>query len=230
MKVYVGFDPREAVAYEVAVSSLLRHSSIPLEVIPLRAERLMSHGLLERPTDHRAGIYDIISNAPCATQFAISRFFVPHLSQTGFALFMDCDMVVLADVAELFALADPKYAVQVVKHAYSPVGVQKMDGVVQTRYSRKNWSSLILWNCDHSANLRLTIHDVNHRRGIELHQFYWLDEKDIGDLPAAWNWLVGEQPTPDVPKIAHFTNGGPFLPDWQPHQHDDIWLAAKEAV
>jgi hypothetical protein len=230
VKVFIGYDPREHVAYEVAVHSLRRRSSVPLEVVPLRANVLASQGLLQRPTDTRGGIYDLTSNAPCATEFAASRFLVPHLAQTGFALFIDCDMVVMADVAELFTLADERKAVQVVKHKHKPLASVKMDGVPQTRYTRKNWSSVILWNCDHPANLRLTVHDVNHRRGLDLHQFYWLHDSEIGDIPAEWNWLVNEQPKPDTPKIAHFTNGGPFLPNWAAREHDDIWVEAYESM
>ena len=180
-------------------------------------------GLLRRPMDMRDGVYDLISNAPCSTEFAISRFLVPHLSQSGYALFCDCDMVFLSDVAELLKHADPHFAVQVVKHNHVPKSDTKMDGAKQTSYVRKNWSSLILWNCDHPANLRLSLADVNQRRGIELHQFYWLHDSEIGSLPAEWNWLVGEHEKPSRPRIAHFTNGGPFLHNWEPREHDHIW-------
>ncbi len=230
LRVYIGFDPTEERAYKVAASSLFRRASQSVAVVPLVAERLAATGLLRRPTDTRGGIYDLISNAPAATEFAISRFLVPHLAQTGFAAFCDCDMVFLGDIAELFALADPRYAVQVVKHQHVPTSETKMVGAKQTAYARKNWSSLMLWNCDHPANRRLSLADVNTRRGLELHQFYWLHDIEIGELPAGFNWLVNEAEKPADVKVAHFTNGGPWLPGWQPKPHDELWLAEEAAV
>lgn len=235
MKVYIGHDPREDVAYRVAEASLRRRASGPVQVTPLRAEHLAAVGMLQRPTDARAdgdrpARYDLISNAPMSTEFAISRFVVPHLAQTGFALFVDADVLFLADVAELFALADPMKAVQVVKHDHRPMTGVKMDGQTQTAYPRKNWSSVMLWNCDHPANRRLSLHDVNHRRGLELHGFYWLHDAEIGELPPEWNWLVGEQPRPDVPKIAHFTNGTPNMQGREKSPHADIWWAVHDTL
>jgi lipopolysaccharide biosynthesis glycosyltransferase len=226
VKVYLGYEPREQRAYDVAHSSLRYHRTFPLTVEPLDSVALAAKGLLWRPTDERSGIYDLVSNAPCSTHFAVSRFLVPILAQTGFAVFTDCDVVFMADIKELFDLADESKAVQVVKHKHVPTLTVKMDGAVQLPYTRKNWSSVMLWNCDHPANRRLSLHDVNTRRGLDLHQFYWLHDNEIGDLPVEWNWLVGEQPQPPRPKIAHFTNGGPFLKGWESKPHDDIWLEA----
>lgn len=225
MKVYIGHDPREQAAYETAVRSLHRVTPTA-QVTPLKADRLAACGLLRRIVDHRGGLYDLPSNAPCATEFAASRFLVPHLAQTGWALFADCDVVFLADIAELFALADPDKAVMVVQHRPLDDEGWKMDGALQVRYPRKNWSSVILWNCDHPANLRLSLQDVNERPGRDLHRFYWLADSEIGALPAEWNWLVGVQPKPDEPKIAHFTLGGPWFPSWQGGEHDDLWMRA----
>lgn len=223
-KVYIGYDSRESAAYEVAESSLRKRASVPVDVTPLCADRLAAGGLLRRPQDRRGVIYDIPSNAPCSTDFAISRFLVPHLAQTGWALFVDCDVVFLADVAELFALADPTKAVMVVKHAPLKASGTKMDGQAQIAYSRKNWSSVVLWNVEHPANRRLSLQDVNERPGRDLHALYWLNDSEIGELPGEWNWLVNVQPKPDCPKIAHFTEGGPFTPGWRGAEHDDLWL------
>lgn len=229
MRVYVGHDPREQEAYRVAVTSLRRHSTSEVSITPLSDTRLRDQGLLWRAVDTRDGIYDLASNAPQATEFAVSRFLLPFLAQTGAALFIDCDMLFLADVSELFAAFDPRYAVQVVKHDHRPMRGAKMDGAVQTRYPRKNWSSVMLWNCDHPANRRLSLHDVNTRPGRDLHAFYWLADSEIGDLPPEWNWLVGERPRPERVKLAHFTNGGPWFPNWEPREHDDLWTeAARE--
>jgi lipopolysaccharide biosynthesis glycosyltransferase len=220
MRVYIGYDERERQAYRVAWHSLARRSGI--EATPLDIRKLESSGLLRRPTDRRGGIYDLPSNAPCSTDFAISRFLVPLLAQSGWALFTDCDVVFLADARELKQLCDDRYAVMVVKHDQKGGGT-KMDGQAQLSYPRKNWSSVMLINCDHPANKRLSLDDVNHRRGFDLHQFYWLNDSEIGELPPEWNWLVGVQPMPADPKIAHFTLGGPFTTDWRGGPYDEIW-------
>lgn len=228
MKVFVGHEPREQAAYDVAVNSMLWRASGPVDVTPLNRDRLERCGLLRRPTDLRGSMYDLTSNARCATGFAISRFLTPILAQTGWALFIDCDVVFLDDVADLFALADPSKAVQVVKHDAEHKTQWKMDNQRQTSYERKNWSSVMLFNCDHAGNRRLTLEGVNHSRGIDLHQFSWLHDSEIGDLPPEWNWLVGVQPKPAVPRLAHFTLGGPFLPGWEPKEHDEIWTAERD--
>lgn len=223
MKIYLGWDSREPEAYRVAESSLRRRATIPADVTPLKLEHLASCGLLRRPTDTRGHRYDLPSNAPASTEFAISRFLVPIIAQSGWALFADCDVVFLGDIAELLQLADPRYAVMCVKHDWLPHTNLKMDGQTQIPYPRKNWSSVMLWNCDHPANRRLSLVDVQERRGFDLHQFYWLNDIEIGSLPAEWNWLVNVEPQPADPKIAHFTLGGPFTPGWPGATHDDIW-------
>ncbi|MDP2141276.1 MAG: hypothetical protein Q8L20_10740 [Gammaproteobacteria bacterium] len=132
-------------------------------------------------------------------------------------------------MADLFALADPDKAVMVVKHQQPETEKTKMDGQEQTFYPRKNWSSVMLWNCDHPANHRLSLQDVNERPGRDLHRFYWLNDSEIGELPAEFNWLVNVQPKPVTPKIAHFTLGGPFTPGWKPQEHDELWLEAANS-
>lgn len=225
MKIYIGHDPREQLAYDVAVGSLRRRATQPLTVVPLKSDKLRMSGLLRRTIDARGGAqYDLISQAPQSTDFAASRFLVPLLAQQGFALFVDCDVVFLEDVAKLFALADVSKAVQVVKCKHEHGDNFKMDGAEQTYYRRKNWSSVILWNCDHPANRRLTLDAVNNWPGRELHGFCWLSDVEIGELPASWNWLVGVQPIPASPCLAHFTLGGPWLPNWTSRPYDNLWL------
>ena len=228
MKVFVGHEPREQAAYDVAVNSMLWRASGPVDVTPLNRDRLERCGLLRRPTDLRGSMYDLTSNARCATGFAISRFLTPILAQTGWALFIDCDVVFLDDVADLFALADPSKAVQVVKHDAEHKTQWKMDNQRQTSYERKNWSSVMLFNCDHPANMGLTLEQINKRPGRDLHRFCWLDDSQIGALPAGWNWLVGVQPEPKLPKIAHYTLGGPWITNWTAKPYDDLWLSAAE--
>lgn len=229
LRVFIGYDPAEAEAYRVAEASLRRRARIPVDVTPLDAQRLAASGLLRRPTDARGGLYDLHSRAPMATEFAISRFMVPMLAQSGLALFVDCDVVFLDDVAELLALADSTKAVQVVKHAPTATGPTKMVGKEQTDYPFKWWSSVMLFNCDHRGNRRLSLDAINHRPGRDLHAFYWLADSEIGDLPAGWNWLVGVQPRPESLRLAHMTLGGPWLPNWTPTVHDEIWLSEAHA-
>lgn len=225
MRVYIGYDPAEDEAYRVAASSLYETSGLIAE--PLVSERLSAVGLLNRPVDTRGQMYDIPSNAPCSTEFAISRFMVPILCQSGYALFVDCDVVFLGDVHDLMDYADPRHAVTVVKHQHLGSEGHKMGGMAQTKYPRKNWSSVMLFNCDHPANRRLSVHDVNTRPGRDLHGLYWLNDAEIGGLPQQWNWLVNVQPKPHRPKIAHFTLGGPWIDGWPGAEHDDIWSAAR---
>lgn len=224
LEVFIGWDSREEAACRVAERTLWQRSTL----MPrwLRLDRLVASGLFWRLSDRRGGVYDLISNAPNSTDFAISRFLVPILCHSGWALFTDADVVFMRDVHQLLELADDRYAVMVVKHQHKPSTTEKMDGRVQLPYARKNWSSVMLWNCSHPANLRLTLHDVNTRTGLALHQLYWLNDSEIGELPREWNWLVGEQEKPDDIAIAHFTLGCPALEGWVPREHDEIWLQA----
>lgn len=223
LKVYIGWDNREEEAYRVAANSITRRASIPTSITPLNAQRLYDNGIVRRPTDTRGGRYDILSNAPASTEFAITRFATPFLAQSGWALFADCDIVCLADIAELLYLTDPKYAVMCVKHNFDNLTGKKMDGQVQVSYPRKLWSSVMLFNCDHPANKRLSLNDINERPGRDLHALYWLADSEIGELPAEWNWLLGLQPKPRVPKIAHLTLGTPNLPGVVDHPDHVIW-------
>lgn len=213
----MGYDAAEAEAYSVAARSL---EAFGIDPEPLDAERLRATGLLTRLVDDRGQKYDLSSNAPCSTDFATSRFLVPLLCQSGWALFTDCDVVFLADPRDM--PRDSSRAVMVVKHEHRGRGT-KMGGMAQTAYRRKNWSSVMLFNCDHPANRRLSLRDVNERPGRDLHAFYWLHDSEIGELPMDWNWLVNVQPKPLAPKIAHFTLGGPWIEGWTPAPHDELW-------
>lgn len=234
LKIYMGWDSRETVAYDVARRSIMRQTSLPKAtfVRPLELRHLTAPGgkfpLLTRPIEKTEDgkLWDPISGAPMATEFAVSRFCVPFLQQKGWALFVDCDIVCLEDIAKLFALADPKYAVQCVQHnlAPAPEGATKMDGQPQTNYSRKNWSSVVLWNCAHPANKELTLEKLNTWPGRDLHAFKWLPDELIGALPPEWNHLVGIDSPRRKPAIAHFTLGGPWLPNWEPRPGDELWL------
>lgn len=234
MRVIIGYDENEAEAARVAAKTLREVTNGEVKPDFLHSTKLRAQGLLTRLEDTRNGLqgnsprrYDLASNAPCATEFANSRFLTPLIVPGGLALFVDCDVVFLRDPREMLAeVGGLRAAVAVVKHDYHPKGRAKMDGALQTQYSRKNWSSVMLFNCDHPANRRLSLWDVNNRPGRDLHQFYWLHPNEITGLSPCWNWLVGEQPRPARCGIAHFTLGGPFTPGWQGAEHDEVWTEA----
>ena len=221
MKVYVGFDSSEPEAYRVTTESLLACSGMRAEKLCMA--QLRDRGLWHRVADSRGGqMFDFNSGAHCSTEFAISRFLVPILCQQGWALFVDSDVIFLADPRELLKEADSSKAVMCVQHQHNAKGL-KMVNKIQQPYPRKNWSSVMLFNCDHPANRRLTLDDVNRRPGRDLHAFYWLSDNEIGKLQPEWNWLVNVMEKPKNPKIAHFTNGGPWLENWAGADHDELW-------
>jgi hypothetical protein len=222
--IWIGFDPREVDAYAVARSSIHRHTVAPIPVRPVALAPLRAAGLYRRPTEIRDGrLWDAISEAPMATEFACSRFLVPRLAGGGWALFMDCDMLIRTNLSRLFSLADPSKAVMVVKHHHEPPEGEKMDGQVQTRYARKNWSSVMLFNCDHPANQALTVDLVNEVPGRDLHRFCWLDDDLIGELPPSWNWLAFHSSTEIDPDIVHFTEGVPSMAGYEDQPFADEW-------
>jgi hypothetical protein len=217
LRVFVGWDSREDIAYQVCRHSLLRHASMPISITPLRQTDLRAQGLYGRPADPLA-----------ATEFTYTRFLVPHLAgYRGWALYCDCDFLWLADIAALFALADERYGAMCVHHDHRPPEAMKMDGKTQTLYPRKNWSSLILYNCDHPATRALTPDVVNRETGAYLHRFQWLADVEIGALPETWNWLEGwcAKPASDHPNVIHYTRGGPWFETWRDVDYADLWLS-----
>jgi lipopolysaccharide biosynthesis glycosyltransferase len=231
LKVYIGYDSRETEAYAVAVDSLLSHASAPVSVTALNIRQLSHNRLMRRPVCMKDGrMWDIVSGAAQSTEFAISRFLTPLLAQEGMALFVDCDIVFMRDIYDLIReVRSEAKAVHVVKHQYRPVSSEKMDGQAQVEYPRKNWSSVMLFDCDHPSTRRLNVDLINTLPGRDLHRFCWLRDEEIGELDPGWNWLVGEQDRPSYLGIAHFTLGGPWLPNWKERAHDDIWIKAKQS-
>ncbi|KQK19255.1 protein CDI [Brachypodium distachyon] len=228
-RVFVGYDSREDIAYRVCRRSLLRRSSIPLEIIPIVQDELRSAGLYWRergPTE--------------STEFSFTRFLTPHLAgYRGWALFIDCDFLFVADVAELArmcAAANPRHAVLCVHHDYAPKEATKMDGAVQTLYPRKNWSSMVLFNCGHPKNrAALTPDEVSTRSGAHLHRFAWLDDDEVGEVPFVWNFLVGHNRVdPDdvagtTPRAIHYTSGGPWFERYKDCEFADLWIQERDA-
>jgi hypothetical protein len=208
--------------FAVCKFSIERRSSIPVAVTPIKLDDVRAKGLYTREGDPLA-----------STEFTYSRFLTPALAgYSGFVLYCDCDFLWLADIAELAALADPSKAVQCVQHDHRPPEATKMDGKAQSVYPRKNWSSLMLFNCDHPSVRALTPQVVNRETGAYLHRMRWARDADIGALPAQWNWLEGWSPLPgsDIPKVIHFTRGGPWYDEWRNVAFADLWLAERAAM
>jgi len=226
--VFIGWDESQIRAWTVAAWSLTNHSPshIPKK---LRLPLLQTKGIYTRPTERRgAGYWDVISEAPMSTGHAIARFLVPALcGYHGWALFTDGDVLFRDDIDRLFALADGSKAIQVVQHQHEPCATVKMIGQAQTVYARKNWSSVILFNCEHPANRALTVELVNTVPGRDLHRFCWLTDDLIGALPARWNVLIGEEQNED-PAICHFTLGVPDMSGYEYQPFADEWYAAAE--
>lgn len=226
--VWIGFDAREAAAFAVARRSAKRNVVRHVAVNGIVLDEMRQRGLYTRPTSRREGrLWDDISEAPMATEFAISRFLTPHLAGEGLALFMDCDMLIRGSLAPLFeyARAHPEFAVFCVQHDHQPPEGVKMDGQVQTRYARKNWSSVMLFNCAHPSNRKLTVEMINTVPGRDLHRFCWLEDHEIGALSPEWNYLVGHSHTDSFPAIVHFTDGIPSMPGYESVPYADEWRA-----
>lgn len=232
--IYIGWDAREAAAFMVARNSIKSRLTFPIHIRGLMLDDLRARGLYWRPTERRGSqLWDTISDAPCSTEFSISRFLVPHVAKGklrglhGWALFLDADMMALGNLVRLFETceADPCKAVFVVKHDHVPDEAEKMDGQIQTRYARKNWSSAMCFNLDHPANDALTPEFVNTAPGRDLHRFCWLADSEIGELAPEWNFLVGHSDPAIQPKIVHHTDGVPTMPGYESEPFADQWRA-----
>ncbi len=232
MRVFIGYDQAEDLACRVAAFSLLRRSSraISVEMLDLRDLRNANH--YRRPTETQGGkLFDVISDHPMSTSHALARFFIPKLDREDkWAIFMDGDMLVRTDIFDLDRIANPKYAVMVVKHDIEHEAGIKKSGDAQTHYKRKNWSSFILWNLRHPGHFRLKDCDLNQWPGLKLHQFGWLRSDEIGALPATWNHLVGVNPKNKKAKIVHFTLGMPSLPKYRHCEYAREWRAERRLL
>jgi lipopolysaccharide biosynthesis glycosyltransferase len=219
-KVFVGYDSREDIAWQVCRHSLLRHSSPDLAVIPIRQSAVRELGLYTRPQD-----------AGASTEFSLTRFLTPYLAaQSGWVAFCDCDFLFTTDVRQVFEGLDDQKALYCVQHDYTPHFQVKMDGKKQAVYPRKNWSSFMIFNCDHPDVKALTPEVVNSASPAYLHRFEWIsDESAIGALDLDWNFLEGEYPKPDMtPRVIHYTNGGPWFEEWQNCDYADLWTQERD--
>ena len=221
LKIFIGWDSREDIAYQIAKYSIEQLSSVPTEIIPLKQKALKKDGLYTRPVDRMA-----------STEFTFTRFLIPELTNfEGWALFIDCDFVALADVKLLFEQANNKYAIMCAQHDYTPKETVKMDGQVQHIYPRKNWSSMMLINCGHPSNRALTKDLVNNitKTGAYFHRFSWLEDDEIGELSHEWNWLVGwyKEPEDGSPKFLHYTEGGPWFDNYADCEYNHEWYKVE---
>lgn len=214
-QIFIGYDRRIPVAFTTLAHSITQHSSIPVGIVPLNLRNLGRY--FWRETDPNQ-----------STEFSFSRFLTPFLSGfQGWSLFMDNDIVFRDDIAKLWALRDDRYAVMCVKHDHRPTSDTKFLGEKQTSYQKKNWSSVMLFN---NARCRaLDPEFVNSATGLQLHQFKWLDSDDeIGEIPASWNYLAGYTQGVENPQAVHYTDGGPFYPDYEKTEYAGAWFDAFE--
>ena len=212
INVFIGYDSKEKVAFSVLAYSILRNSTKPVTITPIYLPNIRDDFVRER-------------NNLSSTEFSFSRFMVPHLmNYKGWAVFMDCDQLMLGDIADLWRMRDDKYAVQLCKHDYTPEEDKKFLGQIQTKYEKKNWSSFMLMNCNKCNEL--TPDYVNSATGLQLHQFKWLESDElIGDLPLEWNWLVDEPGYNTKSKVnnIHFTKGGPWFKEYANCSYSKTW-------
>ena len=218
IKVCIGYDPREAVAYHVLAHSILSRSSMPVAFVPIALSTLKDEMWRER-------------NPLQSTDFSFSRFLAPYLcGYEGWSIFMDSDVLCIDDIAKLWALRDDRYAVMCVQHDHRPKEETKFLGAVQTQYEKKNWSSVMLFN--NARCKALTLDYVNEASGLELHRFKWLSgDEEIGALPQGWNHLVGYSDTAfkDI-HMLHYTEGGPYFKDFKDTDYADLWFKEREAM
>jgi len=215
---YFGYDSHEDVTFEVAKYSVEKHSSVPIEVIPLKRPELQKRGIYTRTQDPKQ-----------STEFTYCRFFIPYMNNyKGWALFADDDFLWLGDIAELIDQCDDKYAIMCVQHDYKPTVGVKLAGRKQDAYPRKNWSSMVLYNCGHPANQGVELDMINKEPGSFLHRFSWIkDDALIGNIDYEWNFLVewytkyeGDR----KPKAIHYTEGGPWFPDYRGTDYAKEWF------
>lgn len=220
LRVFIGYDSREDIAYQVCRDSLIKNSSGLLSVRPIKQNELRYSGQYWRDPDMNA-----------STEFSLTRFLVPHLSHyMGWAIFVDCDFLYRGDIMEVMKYADQTKAVMCVKHNYVPQESTKMDGATQFIYPRKNWSSFMLFNCSHPDAQNLNLEAVNTEEPSWLHRMKWVKDENIGELPVTFNYLEGwhKKEDCDNPIAVHFTRGGPWFEQWQDVEYGDEWIKAAE--
>lgn len=207
--IFIGYDPREAIAYHVCANSIIRHASVPVAIVPLALNNFRDY--TETHTDG-------------SNQFIYSRFLVPYLmGYSGHAIFMDGDMILRGDIAELWALRQSDKDVQVVKHDYKTRMTEKYLGAKNEDYPRKNWSSVMIFNCSNFPTRKLTPEYIQKSTGAHLHRFAWTSDDRVGELPPEWNWLPDEYGANPNAKLLHYTLGTPCFHDFATTTMADEW-------
>ena len=216
-RVFIGYDSREAAAFSVLAHSIHARATMPVSIAPIMLSQL--NDAFTRPRDPLQ-----------STDFSFSRFLTPYLAgYQGWAMFADCDMVMLEDISELWALCDDRYAVMCVQHNHVPKEETKFLDEIQTKYAYKNWSSVMLFNC--AKCTALTPEYVNTATGLQLHQFKWLEgDHMIGELPSAWNHLVGYNEPRDDAALVHYTIGGPYFEEFQDCEYAQEWFEERDSM
>lgn len=213
MKIFIGYDPREAVVYHVCANSIIRHASQPPVITPLALTNMKFYS---------EGKIEIIEGYPPTNQFIFSRFLVPYLMDyKGWGLFIDGDMIVLDDIKGIFDLADENKAVMCVQHDYKTKYPIKYLNQINGDYPRKNWSSVMLFNCSHPDNGKLTPEFIEASTGKYLHRLQWTDA--IGELPIEWNWLADEYGENSNAKLVHYTAGAPCFHNFATTPMAALW-------
>lgn len=214
--IFIGYDPIEDAAAKMLCNSIRKRTQIDAPIIPIIRDELLAYNLCNRPIDPNG-----------STQFSITRFMVPHLmNYNGVGIFFDCDMLITRDIKEMFDLFDPAFAVQCTQHDYTPKSSNKMGGMPQTVYPRKNWSAVVMYNCDHPSTQKLTKEVVERETPKFLHRFEWLKDEEIGELPLEMNFLVEEQEIPYedyLPFNIHHTLGAPCFFENLNVDYADYW-------
>ena len=219
VKLFIGHDNKQSSICDACRLSVQDHSNIEIDTIHLNS--LQGKGLFWRP------------QAEGSTDFAFTRFLTPYLKGFyGYAIFCDSDFIWNSDPLELLDVVDQGKAVSVVKHNISQEQIKpfKMDGQKQSWYPRKNWSSLMVFNCDHPFTKRLTPQVVSESPAGYLHEFKWCDDKNIGSIPHTYNYLVGYYNDIEDPKAVHFTDGGPWHPGYENVEFADRFNFYKQKL
>jgi lipopolysaccharide biosynthesis glycosyltransferase len=207
--VFVGYDPRESIAYHVCANSIIRNASSPVAIIPIALNLFKDYD--ETHTDG-------------SNHFIYTRFLVPHLMDfQDRAIFIDGDMIVRGDIVELYEILEPGSDVAVVKHDYKTRMPIKYLGSKNEDYPRKNWSSVIVWDCASPANQQLTPEFVQSKPGSFLHRFSWISDDRIQALPPEWNWLPDEYGANPAAKLLHYTLGTPCFHEFADTPQGDLW-------
>ena len=211
INIFIGYDEGEKIAYSVLSESIRQHSSEPVSITPLDLSTLRNHFQRKKQSNQ-------------STDFAFSRFMVPYLCRyQGWAIFMDCDMLLRTDINKIWMMKDDNYAVMCCKHDYVPNQNAKFRGVKNEPFPKKNWSSILMMNNEKCRALSLPY--VNEASGLDLHQFKWLESEDlIGSLPLSWNWLVSEYDYNPKADNVHFTLGGPYFKGYEKSDYANEWF------